>query len=274
MHYYKRNIGDYAKKAARLSILQHGVYNLLIDSCYDREKFPTRDEAIDWVWASSKEEVEAIDFVLSKFFVLSENGEYIQPRIKEELAKYHANSANNKRIAIERETKRKEKSTVRARCVNDAPPNHKPLTNNHKPLTKNQEPRTKNHKPKTNVKSISSPAAPDCSQDVFNYWLNVMGKDNTSKPTRGRMDKIRARLNDGYTPQQIKQAIDGCRQSDYHMGKNDQGKKYDCLTLICRSAEKMEQFIGYANTQTHDDIREREVMDWVNGTTGRTFDHV
>lgn len=32
MHHYRRNIGDYHKKAGRLSILQHGVYNLL-DAC-------------------------------------------------------------------------------------------------------------------------------------------------------------------------------------------------------------------------------------------------
>ena len=59
MHYYKRNIGDYHKKAGRLSILQHGAYTLLIDSCYDREVFPTMEKAIDWCWASSKEEIEA-----------------------------------------------------------------------------------------------------------------------------------------------------------------------------------------------------------------------
>ena len=62
MHYYERNIGDYHRKAGRLNILQHGVYNLLIDACYDRETFPTLEEAIDWVWAASPEEIEAVKF--------------------------------------------------------------------------------------------------------------------------------------------------------------------------------------------------------------------
>ena len=57
MHYYKRNIGDYAKKAGRLTMLQHGAYTLLIDSCYDREKFPTLEDAIEWTWASSDDEI-------------------------------------------------------------------------------------------------------------------------------------------------------------------------------------------------------------------------
>lgn len=135
MHYYKRNLGDYAKKAGRLSMLQHGSYTLLIDACYDREQFPTRDEAIDWTWASSTAEIEAVDFVLAKFFVL-EDGFYIQTRIREELAEYQAKATKNQRIAIDRETKRKENSTERARNVNEAPPNHKPLTINQEPKDK------------------------------------------------------------------------------------------------------------------------------------------
>ena len=144
MHYYKRNIGDYAKKAARLTMLQHGAYTLLMDSCYDREEFPTLEQAIDWCWASSKEEIEAVEFVLRKFFTL-ENDVFVQHRIKSELDRYHQNAETNKRIAREREAKRKEKSTVRAQSVDGsktkldgAPPNHKPLTTNQEPLTKNQ----------------------------------------------------------------------------------------------------------------------------------------
>lgn len=131
MNYYKRHLGDYAKKAGRLSMLQHGSYTLLIDACYDRETFPTLEQAIEWTWASTKEETEAVQFVLSKFFVL-EDGLYVQKRIQEELQEYLGKAETNRRIAIERETKRKENSTNRAQDVNASSPNHKPLTNNHK----------------------------------------------------------------------------------------------------------------------------------------------
>jgi uncharacterized protein YdaU (DUF1376 family) len=130
VHYYKKNIGDYAKKAGRLTMLQHGSYTLLLDACYDREKFPTLDEAIEWTWASTTEEVEAVTFVLKKFFVL-EDGVYVQNRIREELENFHNNSQTNKRIAIEREAKRKNKSTDREQSVDEPSPNHKPITNNH-----------------------------------------------------------------------------------------------------------------------------------------------
>jgi len=135
MHYYKRNLGDYAKKAGRLSMLQHGAYTLLIDSCYDREQFPTLEQALEWTWASTDAEIEAVKFVLNRFFNLDKEGQYIQDRILQELLEYHAKSDKNKTIAIEREAKRKQKITERSQNVHETSPNQEPITNNHKPLT-------------------------------------------------------------------------------------------------------------------------------------------
>jgi uncharacterized protein YdaU (DUF1376 family) len=130
MHYYKRNIGDYSKKAGRLSMLQHGAYTLLLDACYDRERFPTLEEAIEWTWSSSEQEIEAVKFVLGRFFQLDNDNQYVQVRILEELLAYHKNAETNKRIALEREAKRKENRTNRVQAVDEPPPNHKPLTTN------------------------------------------------------------------------------------------------------------------------------------------------
>lgn len=136
MHYYKRNIGDYHKKAGRLSMLEHGAYTLLIDACYDRERFPTEDDAIDWCWARSEEEVTAVRFVLSKFFTL-DGGVYVQQRISEEVGAYKEMAIKNKEIAENREKAKKEGKnaniTKRAPVVNEPPPNQEPLTNNQEP---------------------------------------------------------------------------------------------------------------------------------------------
>lgn len=151
MHYYKRNIGDYHKKAGRLSMVEHGAYTLLIDACYDRERFPTREDAIDWLWARSDEEIEAIDFVLAKFFDLQEDGTYIQSRIQDELDAYHAMAETNQRIARDREAKRRAAKnkkngaddsgarSVHEACesVNESPPNQEPLTINQEPKINN-----------------------------------------------------------------------------------------------------------------------------------------
>ncbi len=157
MHYYKRNIGDYAKKAGRLSMLEHGAYTLLMDAIYDRETFPTLEEALDWAWARDEAEVAAVKFVLSKFFELREDGRYVQNRIQEELDSYKYKAETNARIAKEREEKRKYKHepsrTVHEACEekHEASPNHKPLTNNQEPLTNiniTADESAKNPKPK------------------------------------------------------------------------------------------------------------------------------
>ena len=144
MHYYKRNIGDYAKKAGRLSMLEHGAYTLLMDAIYDREILPTLEEALDWAWARDDAEVAAVKFVLSKFFELQEDGRYVQNRIQEELDSYKSKAETNTRIAKEREAKRKSKHepsrNVHEACEekHEPSPNHKPLTNNQEPITSNQ----------------------------------------------------------------------------------------------------------------------------------------
>ncbi|WP_151790069.1 YdaU family protein [Acinetobacter junii] len=163
MHYYKRNLGDYAKKAGRLTMLEHGAYNQLLDAIYDREEFPTLEQALDWTWARDESEITAVKFVLSKFFEAQEDGRYVQNRIKEELEAYKSKAENNARIAKEREEKRKNgkrsandsSPSVHETCgkEHEASPNHKPVTNNHKPVTNidisEEESSQANVKPKT-----------------------------------------------------------------------------------------------------------------------------
>jgi uncharacterized protein YdaU (DUF1376 family) len=158
MHYYKRNLGDYAKKAGRLTMLQHGAYTLLIDSCYDRETFPTMDQALEWTWASTEAEVEAVKFVLTRFFTLDKEGCYVQDRILQELLHYHKNADTNKRIADEREAKRREKSTNRVPIVNEATPNQEPLTTNYKPK-------------RESATVVACP--PDVDQQIWDDWKQL-----------------------------------------------------------------------------------------------------
>ncbi len=164
MHYYKRNIGDYAKKCGRLSMLQHGAYTLLIDACYDREQFPTLEQALEWTWASTEAEIEAVKFVLARFFTLDADGQYVQHRILAELLDYHEKSNINKRIAEQRETNRRMKSTNRAPVVDEAPPNQEPITNNHKTRTKNQEPKIE--------PSGSTPLPPGLDTEAWSRWID------------------------------------------------------------------------------------------------------
>ena len=181
MHYYKRNLGDYAKKTGRLTMLQHGAYTLLIDSCYDREIFPTLEQALDWTWAATEAEVEAVKFVLSRFFTLDKDCCYVQDRILCELLEYHAKADTNKRIAIERETKRKEKSTNRVQDVNEPPPNHKPITINHKPITN-----------KNTATTVATPVG--VSESVWQEFVSHR-KSKKARVTQLVIDKITEEAN-------------------------------------------------------------------------------
>jgi uncharacterized protein YdaU (DUF1376 family) len=172
MFYYKRNIGDYAKKAGRLSMLQHGAYTLLIDACYDREQFPTMEEAIEWTWASNAQEIEAVQFVLRKFFDCVD-GRYVQDRIREEVETYQRNCENNSRIATEREERRRGASPMRARSVHEAPPNQEPRTiNQENPLVAD-----------ATVIELPKKAKPQPSEEDFTTARWLAGKQKSANPT-------------------------------------------------------------------------------------------
>jgi uncharacterized protein YdaU (DUF1376 family) len=166
MHYFKRNIGDYHKKAGRLSMLEHGSYTLLIDACYDRERFPTLEEAIDWCWARSEEEISAVKFVLSKFFTLV-NGVYTQDRIAEEIAAYQEKAEKNRLIAIDRENKRR---GVRAPDVHEACTDRH-LTNNQEPLTTNQEPDDQHNTPHATAEGSAELVDPKAPTEMTLEWV-------------------------------------------------------------------------------------------------------
>jgi len=80
---------------------------------------------------------------------------------------------------------------------------------------------------------------------VFEYWRARTGHAD-AKLTREREMKIRGRLAEGYTVEQLKAAVEGCRGSPFHQGDNERGHRYDDITLICRSGSKVEQFIEMA----------------------------
>ena len=176
MHYFKRNIGDYHKKAGRLTMLEHGAYTLLIDACYDRERFPTMEDAIDWCWARNKEEIDAVELVLRKFFELID-GCYVQERIQDEISAYHATALKNKEIAEKREegrrTKRAPNSTERELLVHEACTDGH-LTTNHKPLTINQEPEDQ--------ETCASALRESAKEDLFpKFWMLYPRKQDKAK---------------------------------------------------------------------------------------------
>lgn len=91
-------------------------------------------------------------------------------------------------------------------------------------------------------KKVSEPKqgkfASDISE-VFDYWSKVMPVTKRTKLDPSRKRKIRARLREGYTVGDLKNAIDGCKSSDWHMEN-----KHFNIGLIFRNSEKTDMFIA------------------------------
>lgn len=77
---------------------------------------------------------------------------------------------------------------------------------------------------------------------VFEVWRAEMGKGGSAKLTRERRAKVEARLKEGYSAEEIIDAVRNCAASDFHRGANERGTAYNDLTLICRTGSKLEQF--------------------------------
>ena len=116
-----------------------------------------------------------------------------------------------------------------------------------------QEPTQTNPEPEpTREKTLlsSSPGERDGSGDVrtvFEFWKQAMGHPRAKLDSK-RQTKIKARLKDGYTVEDLCKAVDGCRRSPHHMGENDQGAVYDDIELICRDATKVDRFMALADS--------------------------
>jgi len=212
MHYFKRNIGDYHKKAGRLSMLEHGAYTLLMDACYDRERFPTMDEAIDWCWARSDEEIAAVKFVLTKFFTL-EGEQYTQQRIADEIESFHEKSEKNKQIALDREAKRRAKR---------APDEHETCTNGH--LTTNQEPLTSNQEEQEQKALV--PSADDTSAysaEFEAFWAEYPKREGGNSK-KGAFKAWNARLRSGVKAEDL--ILSAKRYADQMQAKGNVGTSF------------------------------------------------
>lgn len=89
----------------------------------------------------------------------------------------------------------------------------------------------------------------DAAAELCRYWAQTVPGRQNARPTPGRLTKLRARLADGYSAAQIRQAIDALATSDFHNGQNDRGQVYNDLTFLCRNGETLERFLVKAATQ-------------------------
>lgn len=76
--------------------------------------------------------------------------------------------------------------------------------------------------------------------EVFEYWKSVMGRKRATLDIKRERD-IRWGIA-VYSVQGCREAIDGCKLSDFHMGKNKQKTAYNDVSVIFRDADHVERF--------------------------------
>lgn len=86
MNYYERHLGDYTRDTAHLSLLEHGVYTILLDRYYITEQGIPDAMKYRLARARTRAERAAVDIVLQEFFTLEE-GIWINHRAEEEIKK-------------------------------------------------------------------------------------------------------------------------------------------------------------------------------------------
>jgi len=86
--------------------------------------------------------------------------------------------------------------------------------------------------------------AEDQILEVFNFWIEKCKSSTRRKPVLDstRRLTIGAAIHD-YGIEACKEAILGCTMSEFHMGNNKNGKRYDDVELILRDAKHIEQFL-------------------------------
>lgn len=271
MHYYQFNIGDYASDTQHLDEMEDLAYRRMLDLYYQKESPLPEDVSQIARYIRMRSHVECIESVLQEFFELKADG-YHNHGADKVLNKTYAKSESARKAAEARWNKIKgsmqtqckrnaDASKIDANALNndaDALDSHAVRNATQYPIPNTQD----NNKdlcevetsPGSTLEQMSSSAnkVSNTVLDIFNYWVQVMGKNKTTTQlTTKRKKNISARLKDGYTVEQIKQAVNGCRDDPFSMGANDRNKPFNDIELICRTGEKLESFLEVSGNGTN-----------------------
>ncbi len=170
MYHYQKNIGDYRSATMHLSLLEHGVYNQLLDWYYlDELPLPIDNRTLfRRLSARSEIEQQAVLDVLEEMFTRTENG-WIHSRVEREIAQYKAKSQQAREAGkLGGRPSKKGDGSENNRDGFENKPDAKP--------TANQEPLTNNQLNKEPIGSLSTRTKsertlPDCPhKKIIELW--------------------------------------------------------------------------------------------------------
>lgn len=135
MHFYKRHIGDYAKDTGHLSLIEHGVYAVLLDWSYATERALPEDN--DQVYrlcrAVTAAEKRAVDSVVKEFFQSTSEGR-LNKRVVNEVGQNSIKSTKCSDAALKLWQSKRNASADASALQTQSHARARPLTINHNPL--------------------------------------------------------------------------------------------------------------------------------------------
>lgn len=185
--------GDYFRDTRHLTPAKHGIYLMLLAHCWDTKGPAPLDEqeCAGICNCRSSDEIEALRYILSKYFVRMEDGHY-NPRIQKEIEKAeaisHARSDAGKRGYQARAKQLPSKSQASAST---------PTTTTTTTST------TKDSKTLSGKPDVSALKAE--AKAILAFLNSKAGR--AYRENDANLDFIVARLREGYTPQECKQVV-------------------------------------------------------------------
>jgi uncharacterized protein YdaU (DUF1376 family) len=186
MYHYQKNIGDYRSATMHLTLVEHGVYNQLLDWYYlDESPLPADNRTLfRRLSARTEEEQKAVLDVLSEMFSLTESG-WMHKRVEREISQYKAKSQQARDAGkLGGRPSKKGVGLSENRDGFEKEPDAKP-TANREPLTANQEEISKlslastrpvaESQPELEQAIPGKPAIPDCPHlEILSLWAEVL----------------------------------------------------------------------------------------------------
>ena len=86
----------------------------------------------------------------------------------------------------------------------------------------------------------------DPVEEIFEYWKVLMDKPHAQLGPKRRM-KIREALKIGYSVDDLRLAIVGCKYDHWSQGENNRNRPFNDIELICRDETKIDYFIDFGN---------------------------
>ena len=248
--WYPQYIDDYSRATSGLSLLEHGAYRVLLDEYYrTRQPLDANAERLHRICrAISPEEKAAVDYVIGRYFELRA-GQWHHQRADAEIEKAASISGKRSSAARKRHSNGGNAHDVgsanahaNARQVHD----QKQTQPQPQPQPQPQEDNRQSEAPASNAMYAEGVRL------VFEHWQTVHGHPaaRLGKSDSKRYKAIAGRLKDGYTVEQLCRAVNGCKNSSHHMGRdpksNPSGTIFDDIELICRDAAHVDKFVRLA----------------------------